>query len=78
MPITSLFNDPAIFVAWALAVVVAITVHEFAHALAGYLQGDNTAEHAGRLTLDPRSHVDMFGNHRTIYFIVTRWRQGKN
>src|SRR3972149_9450529 len=39
----------------------AITVHEFSHALAAYLLGDDTARNAGRLTLNPLAHIDVLG-----------------
>src|SRR5581483_5528624 len=38
-----------------------VTVHELAHGLASWSKGDPTAENAGRLTLNPLSHVDPFG-----------------
>lgn len=40
---------------------VAFPIHEFAHALAAYRLGDNTAKLMGRLTLDPRAHFDQMG-----------------
>lgn len=43
------------------AMIVSLSVHEFSHALAAYLQGDHTAERAGRLSLNPASHVDPVG-----------------
>ncbi len=45
----------------ALAVLWALTVHEFAHGWMAYRCGDKTAFHAGRLTLNPLSHLDPFG-----------------
>lgn len=45
----------------AVLLVVALSLHEFAHALAADLMGDPTARVAGRLTLDPRVHLDPFG-----------------
>ena len=51
-----------IVLSFVLAIVVAISIHEFAHALAGYLMGDTTARDAGRLTLNPLSHLDPFGS----------------
>lgn len=45
----------------ATALVVGLTFHEYAHALAADLQGDRTARLAGRLTLDPRAHLDPMG-----------------
>ncbi len=49
------------------AILIAIIVHEFCHALAAYLLGDNTAKDAGRLTLNPIVHIDLFG---TIIFPI--------
>lgn len=40
--------------------MIAITVHEFAHALVAYKLGDNTAKNAGRVTLNPLAHIDIF------------------
>lgn len=56
-----LFHDPLLFVIWIVAIVYAITIHEFAHAFAGSLEGDRTAESMGRLTLNPLSHIDPWG-----------------
>lgn len=38
--------------------LVAMTVHEFSHALTAYFLGDRTAKSAGRLTLNPLAHID--------------------
>jgi Zn-dependent protease len=38
--------------------LVAMTIHEASHALAGYLLGDNTAKNEGRLSLNPLVHID--------------------
>ncbi len=39
----------------------AFTIHEYAHAWAAYRKGDDTAKRAGRLTLNPLAHIDIFG-----------------
>lgn len=44
-----------------IAVVIAITVHEWSHALASYCQGDKTAKYDGRLSLNPFAHLNIFG-----------------
>ncbi len=44
-----------------LAFVPAIVLHECAHGFAAYKLGDPTAKNAGRLTLNPVAHVDLFG-----------------
>ena len=46
---------------YLLAVIIALTCHEFGHAFAAYKCGDNTARAFGRLTLDPLKHIDLFG-----------------
>lgn len=58
------FEDlPFIF----LTLVIAFTVHEFAHAYSAYKFGDRTAYDAGRVTLNPRVHLDVLG---TILLLV--------
>lgn len=44
-----------------IVLVLAFTVHEFAHAYAAYKFGDPTAKQMGRVTLDPRKHLDVLG-----------------
>ncbi|MBI4771617.1 MAG: site-2 protease family protein [Chloroflexi bacterium] len=46
----------------ALTLVIAFTVHEFAHAWAAEQQGDPTARLQGRLTLNPLTHLDPLGS----------------
>jgi Zn-dependent protease len=46
---------------YALPVLFAITLHEAAHAYAARYFGDNTAYAQGRMTLNPLSHIDLFG-----------------
>lgn len=38
--------------------MIAMSVHEFAHALVAYKLGDATAKYSGRLTLNPLAHID--------------------
>lgn len=40
---------------------IALTVHEFSHALIAYRRGDSTAKSSGRLTLNPLAHIDPVG-----------------
>jgi Zn-dependent protease len=47
-----------------LAIVLiapAVILHEVSHGYVAYLLGDPTAKDAGRLTLNPIAHVDLFG-----------------
>jgi Zn-dependent protease len=59
----SLFQqNPAFAVAILLGFVVGIVLHEAAHAYSAYLLGDDTAYRAGRVTLNPASHLDVLGS----------------
>lgn len=44
-----------------LAVTIAITFHEFAHAFIAYKCGDDTAKLMGRMTLNPFAHLSGIG-----------------
>jgi Zn-dependent protease len=47
-----------------------VIIHEVSHGYAAYLQGDNTAKYAGRLTLNPIPHIDIFGSIVLPLFLV--------
>jgi Zn-dependent protease len=59
---TYLLSYPALFLGRVIALVVALSFHEFAHAFAAYRLGDTTAQRAGRLTLNPLAHLDPIGS----------------
>ena len=63
-----LTQNPAAFVLIAAALVLALSVHEAAHAYVARRLGDPTAEHMGRLTLNPLAHLDPIGT--VLIFIV--------
>ncbi|MDO8431414.1 MAG: site-2 protease family protein [Candidatus Binatus sp.] len=46
---------------WALPIMFAIILHEVMHGFVALQLGDDTAKRAGRLTLNPLSHIDLFG-----------------
>jgi Zn-dependent protease len=48
-------------VAGVFAILLGLSVHEYAHARAARAQGDYTSEELGRLTLNPLAHIDLFG-----------------
>lgn len=58
----SLLNvNPAYFLLYLAALVVAITIHEFAHARTADYLGDPTPRLQGRISLNPLRHLDLFG-----------------
>jgi Zn-dependent protease len=46
---------------WLVAFIVAVTVHEFGHAWVANRLGDRTPRLQGRLTLNPKAHIDPLG-----------------
>ena len=50
-----------LFALLLIALVLSLSCHEFGHAYVAKLSGDNTAERAGRLTLNPVAHIDPMG-----------------
>lgn len=54
-------------------VLLALTVHEYAHGLAAWKLGDNTAKEAGRLTLNPLSHLDPVGTLMIFFSGLFGW-----
>jgi len=62
---TDLFGDPALLIQRVLlqlpALLIAVTVHELAHALVADRLGDPTARRLGRLTVNPLPHIDPLG-----------------
>ena len=69
-----LMSSPTAFLVLALALLISITIHEFAHAyLADYL-GDPTPRSQGRVTLNPLAHLDPLG---TILLLLVGFGWGK-
>ena len=66
--------DPILYLSRIIILILAISVHEFAHALAADWLGDPTPRSQGRLTLDPRKHLDAFGS---IMFLIAGFGWGK-
>lgn len=61
-------DDLIRLVIWLPVFILAVSVHEAAHAWAAWRLGDPTAVVQGRLTLNPKAHLDPFG---TIMFIIS-------
>lgn len=50
------------------AVLVAISMHEFAHGYVSYKLGDPTPKQSGRLSLNPFRHLDLVGTLCLMFF----------
>lgn len=49
-----------VFLIFFALLIIAMSVHEFAHGWTAYKLGDSTAKYSGRLTLNPLAHIDIF------------------
>lgn len=54
--------DPATLIIRIVTLIIAFTVHEFAHAWTATRFGDETPRFNGRLTLNPLAHLDPLGS----------------
>lgn len=64
-----MFNlTPPVLISRLIVLVIAFSVHEFAHAFTADRFGDSTPRLDGRLTLDPLVHLDPLGS---ILLLVT-------
>lgn len=63
-------NNIPYYVLSALAVLIILSVHEYAHGYVAYRLGDNTAKNFGRLTLNPIKHLDPVGALCMIFFHI--------
>jgi len=61
-----------IIIAWILAFIIAITVHEAAHAWMADRLGDPTAKLMGRLSLNPLVHYDRVGTTMLLVLTILR------
>ena len=68
----TLFESPITFALFALSLIVAVTVHEFSHALVAARLGDPTPRSQGRLSLNPLVHLDPLGT-LSLFLIGFGW-----
>ncbi|HEY4715038.1 MAG TPA: site-2 protease family protein [Candidatus Paceibacterota bacterium] len=47
---------------YIVILIMSVIIHEISHGYAAKFLGDNTAEYAGRLTLNPLKHLDPIGS----------------
>ena len=61
-------TDPFTLLARVIVLLTAIPVHEAAHAYVADRLGDPTARYAGRLTLNPFAHYNLWGTLSLLAF----------
>lgn len=69
-----LFSNPLVFLIIFPGLLLSIAIHEFAHAFTADKLGDPTPRFQGRVTLDPRVHLDPLG---VLMILFTRFGWGK-
>lgn len=74
MLIINLLSNPILFIGFILAILIAISIHETAHAWMANRLGDSTAKLAGRISLNPLVHLDPMG---TIFLFLAGFGWGK-
>jgi len=57
-----MFSASAIIIFPLLVLLFSVIIHELAHGYIAFYLGDQTARYAGRLTLNPLKHLDLFGS----------------
>src|SRR5262249_3988508 len=65
---------PEEFAFFLVAIVIAVTFHECAHATVALALGDATAKLLGRVSLNPIRHLDLFGS---LAFLFIHFGWGK-
>jgi Zn-dependent protease len=62
-----LLGNPALLISRIITLIIAFTIHEFAHAKVADMYGDNTPRASGRITLNPLVHLDLFGSLMLLF-----------
>jgi len=72
--INYLFSNPLLFFVYLISLLISLSIHEFSHAWVADYLGDPTARLQGRLTLNPKAHIDIFG---MIFLLLFGFGWGK-
>jgi Zn-dependent protease len=72
--LTDFFTNPITFLLSIACLVITITIHECAHAVAADKLGDPTPRLQGRITLNPMAHLDLVG---TLMLVLANFGWGK-
>ncbi len=74
MLLDTAINNPLLFVMLILGLIAGITIHEFSHAYAADHLGDPTPRLNGRISLNPRAHLDPLGS---LFILIAGFGWGK-
>jgi len=62
--------DPIFSIFFILVLIFSVIIHEISHGYIALYLGDDTALRAGRLTLNPLKHLDIFGSFLVPIFLI--------
>jgi len=62
--------DPLLIVIQIAILLISVVIHEVSHGLMANRLGDPTAKYAGRLTLNPLKHLDLWGSFLIPFFLL--------
>ena len=74
MFLQNLLENPIWALVYLAIIVIAVTVHEYAHAKVADMLGDPTPRSLGRVSLNPLAHLDLFGS---VFFLLFGFGWGK-
>ena len=74
MMIQLLFQNPILFLLISVSLIISISIHEFSHAFVANYLGDSTAKNMGRLTINPKAHLDPVG---TLFLLFVGFGWGR-
>ena len=66
----SITSDPVSFILQLIVILTSLILHECAHGYVALKCGDPTAKYLGRLTMDPRKHLDPIGTLCMVFLGV--------
>lgn len=72
--IEQLFTDPVVYILIVVLMAFSICVHEFSHSLAARLEGDDTGERLGFMTMNP---LIVMGTHSLIALLIFGFAWGR-
>ncbi|MFO0704100.1 MAG: site-2 protease family protein [Patescibacteria group bacterium] len=73
-PLFLLFRDPIAGLISIASLIIALTIHEFSHAKVADALGDPTPRLEGRVSLNPKAHLDPLG---TLLILLVGFGWGK-
>jgi len=62
--------DPIFLIIQIAILLISVVIHEVSHGAMAYKLGDLTAKYAGRLTLNPIKHLDLWGSFLIPLFLL--------